>query len=83
MWASSCHWSSEELRVLVENFRRIMMFINWCRLNQEPVLGMLKASRQMAPLYGRIAERLHKHRKHCLISVAMVWGEYFFLLNSK
>lgn len=32
VWASSCQWSSEELRVLLENFRRTMMFINWCRL---------------------------------------------------
>lgn len=67
--------------MLVENFRRTRMFINWCRLSQQPALRMLKASRQMAPLYGRIAERFHKHRKHCLISIAMVWGKKFFLIK--
>lgn len=78
MWGPASATGVQRSSVLVENLRRTMMFINWYRLNQQPILRMLKAGREMALLYDRIAERLHKHRKHCPISIAMVWGGEFF-----
>lgn len=78
MWGPASATGVQRSSVLVENLRRTMMFINWYRLNQQPILRMLKAGREMALLCDRIAERLHKHRKHCPISIAMVWGGKFF-----
>lgn len=40
--------------MLVENFKRASsarVFINWCRLDQQLVLTMLKANRLIAPLH--------------------------------
>lgn len=39
--------------MLVENFERASsarVFINWCSLDQQPVLTVLKANRQITPL---------------------------------